>query len=337
MPLESLLELVKTLRIRIDEHRHALSGNEMLTRYALIDPLLRELGWDTADPAIVIPEDTSGLGRGRPDYVLQNNGQPAMVIEAKKLGSGLQDGTRQAVAYAMDANRQARYFAITDGQHWEIYDTNKPASDMGVISFDLMATSSAEVCLNVLALWRPSVEAGNVSAGQSPIVSSQPKQVSEDTSVESPVAVLPVQQVVEVPPRIITAVQEPDANWELLSEVNPPPRGNPPHPKEIMFPDGSLSDLKAWNSIPTEVTRWLIRNNHLNEGYCPIQRPRAKTRSILNNKPIHQHGHPFEEPRQVESLYLDVDYNGRTLVDNARLIIRSSGQDPSQFKVRYSS
>ena len=56
MPLESLLELVETLRKRIGGHRAALSGNEMLTRYALVDPLLCVLGWDTADPAIVIPE-----------------------------------------------------------------------------------------------------------------------------------------------------------------------------------------------------------------------------------------------------------------------------------------
>ena len=30
--------------------------SEMQTRYALIDPLLRELGWDTENPALVRPE-----------------------------------------------------------------------------------------------------------------------------------------------------------------------------------------------------------------------------------------------------------------------------------------
>ena len=39
MPLESLLELVKTLRARIDAHGAVLRGSEALTRYALIDPL----------------------------------------------------------------------------------------------------------------------------------------------------------------------------------------------------------------------------------------------------------------------------------------------------------
>ena len=50
MILESLLELVETLKARIDTHGDQLRKSEALTRYALIDPLLRELGWDTEDP-----------------------------------------------------------------------------------------------------------------------------------------------------------------------------------------------------------------------------------------------------------------------------------------------
>ncbi len=47
MPLENLLTLVETLRDRVDDYGDALKKNEMLTRYALIDPLLlRTLGWD---------------------------------------------------------------------------------------------------------------------------------------------------------------------------------------------------------------------------------------------------------------------------------------------------
>ena len=44
MLLEGLLQLVETLRERIGTHRSSLSQSEALTRYALIDPLLRELG-----------------------------------------------------------------------------------------------------------------------------------------------------------------------------------------------------------------------------------------------------------------------------------------------------
>ena len=49
MPLENLLTRVETLRDRVDDYGPALKKNEMLTRYALIDPLLRTLGWDIED------------------------------------------------------------------------------------------------------------------------------------------------------------------------------------------------------------------------------------------------------------------------------------------------
>ena len=47
----------------------ALRQSEMQTRYALIDPLLRELGWDTENPALVRPEyKVEWQGRLRPTH-----------------------------------------------------------------------------------------------------------------------------------------------------------------------------------------------------------------------------------------------------------------------------
>ena len=84
MPLESLLELVETLRERIESHRAILSQSEALTRYALIDPLLRELGWDTSDPAMVVPEYSSGTGSA--DYALLQQWQACNDGRGKETG-----------------------------------------------------------------------------------------------------------------------------------------------------------------------------------------------------------------------------------------------------------
>ena len=90
MILESLLELVETLKARIDTHGDQLRQSEALTRYALIDPLLRELGWDTEDPKLVRPEyplRTEYTQSTRfADYALLEGTQdkPAMMVEAKE-------------------------------------------------------------------------------------------------------------------------------------------------------------------------------------------------------------------------------------------------------------
>ena len=45
MPLEDLVATIEKLKGRIEKHRPLLVHSEALTRYVLIDPLLRELGW----------------------------------------------------------------------------------------------------------------------------------------------------------------------------------------------------------------------------------------------------------------------------------------------------
>ena len=114
MPLESLLELITTLSDRIDKHGATLRQSEALTRYAPIDPLLRELGWDTSNPEMVIPEYRSGNGRA--DYALMNGGSPAMMVEAKSLGTPLQDSVlAQGINYCLMEGTS--YFSVTGGEH----------------------------------------------------------------------------------------------------------------------------------------------------------------------------------------------------------------------------
>ena len=122
MPLEGLLALVERLRERIDAHGAALRGSEALTRDALIDPLLRELGWDTSDPDMVVPEYSSGGGRA--DYALLSSGKPVMMVEAKSLGSPLQKAVEQGIHYCL--MQGTSYFSVTDGRRWEVYETHKP-------------------------------------------------------------------------------------------------------------------------------------------------------------------------------------------------------------------
>ncbi len=122
MPLENLLTLIEKLRERIDSHGDVLRQSEALTRYALIDPLLRELGWDTEDPDMVIVEYSSG--GGRVDYALRNDGKPLIMLEAKKLDRSLNDAIGQGIQYCLVEGTE--YFAVTDGRRWEIYETHKP-------------------------------------------------------------------------------------------------------------------------------------------------------------------------------------------------------------------
>ena len=319
MPLESLLELVQILSSRIDRHGPALRQSEALTRYALIDPLLRELGWDTADPDMVIPEYRSGNGRA--DYALMNNGSPAMMVEAKSLGTPLQDSVlAQGINYCLMEGTS--YFSVTDGRLWEIYETHKPVpiNDKQIVCFDLK-DDPGQVCLKALALWQPSVMSGQVSVGQTPILTPPISTTIQQTQV--PTITQPTTSSAPVVP--VTTGR----NWRSLSVFDPVPGS--PRPSEIMFPDNSRSDINLWNQIPMEVTRWLLENNLIDSHQLPI--PRGG-RYILSTSGVHKNGKPFTALKQVGHLYLEVNYNSTNLTENARLTIQHLGQDPAQFKVR---
>ena len=66
--MEEILKVIEKVKKRAEEFRDTLSHNEFATRYALIDPVLRALGWNTEDPSKVVPELSTN--QGTPDYAL---------------------------------------------------------------------------------------------------------------------------------------------------------------------------------------------------------------------------------------------------------------------------
>ena len=124
MLLDDLVGVIETLKERIAAHGPELRENETRTRMSLIDPLLRALGWDTADPSLVTPEyDLSGQ---RADYgLLSADQKPVALVEAKRLGESLMSHRMQMVNYANMSG--VAYAGLTDGNHWELYKVFDPA------------------------------------------------------------------------------------------------------------------------------------------------------------------------------------------------------------------
>ena len=317
MPLENLLTLIEKLQERIDRHSDALRQSEALTRYALIDPLLRELGWDTEDPDVVVPEYRVQNNQIA-DYVLYHDGDPAIVIESKKLAEPLQGGKAldQGILYC--AYTGAGYFILTDGNSWELYESGKTSP---ITNFEL-TNESAAACLKALALWRPSVISGQIAVGATPVI-GLPDNQTRTTDPQ------PAEETIVQP----TEPDQDDAKWTPLSVFVPEPKTLPP--SAITFPDGSRASSKLWNGILTEIVRWLVENGHLSENQCPILRgPRSK-KFLVDTKPVNSDGTSFSNPKKVGVLHIDTHGNSRTIIMRSKGLIQHVGQDPAQFKVRH--
>lgn len=272
----------------------------------MIDPLLRSLGWDLEDLSQVIPEYSAG--KGKTDYACFGGGQyPALHVEAKSLGTNLRQGIEQSVNYCIQTG--AKYFAVTDGQKWEVYDVKGqgPLEQNKVISFDMVSTPDNELAMKLLWLWR-----GNFlkSAPASP---SAPIPPIED----GPEPPLP---------------NGDGADWLPLDTLQVK-SGQPP-PASIKFPDGDVRSVSFWLDIQRHVIEWAAEKRHLTPDMCPIKGPRGGI--IVDAAPAKSSGKPFGMPVEVPGMGLWWDKNWDAVGHpwRAKLLLASIGIDSATVHVK---
>lgn len=295
MPLEDLLKTIETLQARIRDHGVLLSQNEIRTRYALVDPLLRVLGWDVGNPSEVVPEqDASG---GRADYaLLDGNGKPAVIIEAKRLDRSLTDGLHQSIAYCVGEGTP--FFGVTDGRRWAIYETFRQVAvnEKLVTEVDILGDSPAGASLKALELWRPNV-------------------VGRHSVVKRPV---------EVP----AAQADSESSWIRLSELRVETRTKP---EWLQPPSGVQVSTPSWTMLAAHLAQWLVDVGRLSEATAPIQ---VGNRYVLAPEPTHPDGKPFKRVKRAGPLFIETNYSGADTVRNARLLVERAEMQPSDFRVR---
>ena len=179
--VNDLQKLIRTLQRRMKTRRNELTRNESKTRCKLIDPLLQGMGWNTRDRAQVKQEYQ--LGAGRADYALFTDApdKPAVVVEAKKLSisrSELDKAAKQGIGYCIEDG--IKYFAVTDGQIWEVYKTHKKVRllDKLIMSFNLASPlgEAAMDCARARELWRLDVDQGNgTDSDEETVVQPEPQ------------------------------------------------------------------------------------------------------------------------------------------------------------------
>lgn len=110
----SLEQTLKKVIVRLDS---GTLDNEAQVKAAVVLPVLRELGWDDADPSAFKPE--FAVGRRFVDYALLDHGKPLVFIEAKHVGAKVGTGEDQLFSYA--SNKGIPLLVLTNGWYWDFY------------------------------------------------------------------------------------------------------------------------------------------------------------------------------------------------------------------------
>ena len=106
------MNLVKVLKAKSKRYGEVLATKELMTRYVLIDPMLKELGWDLTDPDTVTMEEPTS-GNKRVDYKMGRT----MVIEAKNGSTTPNKGMVEKYLNDFDV----QYGIVTNGIQWNVY------------------------------------------------------------------------------------------------------------------------------------------------------------------------------------------------------------------------
>ena len=323
MALDDLKETIETLSARIQAHRPYLEGNETRTRQALIDPMLRALGWDVEDPNSV--ELEYGIKRKWADYALMGSGRPIAVIEAKALGRALKDDEKmQALNYAnMDG---IDYMAVTNGDHWQMFDVFKRGQldNRILMEFQLTRDEPYACALQALGLWRPNLASGKPQEAATPVIIEKPARAESASTVSEPSRGKKV------------AESSDNGDWEPLTSLKLKKGQKPLANTKIKFSNSSPRPIKNWTDLLESAAKHLVEIGKLSALNCPVIKGRS-TLYLLHTEPIHPHPDPdgkkFVSKRKIGKLWLNTHFNATNTWKNACWLLEQFDVDPSTVRV----
>ena len=251
---EQLAETVGVVRGRIRDHKERLKDDEWVTRVALVDPVLRTLGWEVGDLELVEVEHNYSRGKQNVDYALwaeplsrQRVQKPAGLVEAKKLSDPLKYGDHK------DQVDKYRYYtpcvALTNGDLWKVYRT-------APVDFDEGAFLEFRITV----------------PGDDPVG----KLLELRTSLTEPDWTPPPEGLGWVP---LGAFKPPRADkkkwWQSATE---------PRPRAMKFLGSDSIAIDKWPQIVTYAANWLIEKGliHVDQ---EIMRPGNRAPLVTSNEP----------------------------------------------------
>ena len=321
MALDDLKETIETLRERIQTHRAYLEGYERRTRQALIDPMLRALGWDVENPDSIQIEYRNN--QDWLDYVLIGSEGPIAVIEAKKLKAPLHDkATDQAIIYAHRAD--IPYMIVTDGDHWQmapVFERGR-LEDRILMDFQLTRDEPYACVLQALGIWRPNLASGKPQEAATPVMIEKPARAESEPTVSEPSS---EQEAVE---SSNNGDWEPLTSWKKIRKTQKPPANT-----NIKLPDLSTRPINHWIDIWVSVANYLIETGKISAKDCPIRKKEDAKTYLLHTEPRDRDGEKFRQKKEIGGLWLFTNFNPPSAQKNSCWLLENFGVNPSTVLV----
>ena len=326
-PLSNLSDVLTQIKDSAIRYQATLKKNEASTRAVLIDPVLRTLGWDTANTYMVEVEKT--LDQARVDYALyDNNSTVRIIIEAKSLGTNLAQPTfiMSLVNYAFTFQLQDIF--LTDGIIWQHFTNFQPGNVKVERILDIANDNPVDCAaylvqrLDAAKFWpeEQTIDklAQQVTQLESLVATLQ--QEVERLKVTSAAAVAstipatsstkqPVPQAISTPISPISYV-----DLEQVTDIT----GK--RPSYFRLPDGTELTVKRWKDVLRESCKFaLVSNPNIT---IPFPDRSGKKVALFSNvKPAAGISYVMED-YNGQTIFIYVNYDANNCVSNARYVLQ---------------
>lgn len=267
-PLASLVATLTQVCQSARQNHALLLKSEAATRAALIDPILRALGWDTTNVQMVEPEKTINTA-WRADYALHDAaGKIELLIEAKCLGSNLEKYSvvQQLLSYSFGFG--VLKVIITDGLAWHFYSDFKPGNAMADSHFNLLQDSAA-ACASQLVKWLDTTHFGFGL----PATDYSPSRIVAPTPQPAQSQPVGAKKKPKMP-------AEASADFIDLAELKTMSLTPGQKPKQLRLPNGDVQPIATWKDILLEICQFLLQ--HHNGLTIPLPDKAGKKRFLLS-------------------------------------------------------
>lgn len=320
-PLRNLCDVLVQIQESANLYKSTLNRNEAATRAVLVDPILRSLGWETANTGMV--EVEKPMGQVRADYaLLDGNTDTRIIVEAKSLGTNLNQNklVMDLVNYAFSFGLSDVF--LTDGLIWQHFDRFQPGKMEPSKTLNLVSDNAVECA----AYFVQHLDAAKYWPVEQTIdVLSQKIEQLESTvtTLQSKLDILIANQNQTSGVEIINKLHRTqEASLENLDFVDLEDLEDSAgkKPSHFRLPDGSVQRITKWKDVLIESCKYVLANNPA----IPIPFPdrAGKKVSLFNDvKPAKGISYITEEYKG-KTIFIYANYDSNNCVANALYILK---------------
>jgi hypothetical protein len=312
-----------------------LSTNESSTRAVLIDPVLRTLGWDTANPFMVEVEKT--IDKGRVDYALLGVDQEIRVIvEAKKLNTDLDDKEfyLSLVNYAYSEGVPDLF--LTDGLVWLHYNeedlrpgSQEPTRRLSLRDDDLVEIAAYLVQrLDAARYWPEEKDVDELSQSIN--------QLTSDVSVmQLDLAKLKL-STPEGIIRIMDESREPSSSHveEEMTPLKDIGNATGRKPNRLRLPDQTIVSVRTWTEVLANSCMFTLERNP--NIHIPLKDAAGKKVNLISLTRPPKVITYFEAEYQGKQVFVYTNYDSNNCIRNTLHILGQLTKDFRQHEAAIS-